>query len=100
MKSTLEDFREKLFKKGAQCNGKETEEMNSIIEFMKEDEGLNNQIMANATKTIKTIQPSILFSDFTIAMSMIQAVVANAMYYLEENGYLKIKKKEVRSSGE
>lgn len=96
MKSTLEDFKEKLLKKGSVCSSDETKEMEEIVKFLRSNEELNYQIMSNATKTIKTIQPSILFDDFKIAISMTYAIVANAIYYLKENGYLEIKNKEVK----
>ena len=94
MKSTLEAFKEKLLREEVQGSEKETEEMNLILEFIENDKGLYDRILANASKTIKTIQPSILFSDFKIAMVMIEAVVAGALCYLKEEGYLKIKTEE------
>lgn len=94
MKSTLEDFREKLFKAEGQGSEKEAKGINLILEFIENDKGLYDRILANAFKTIKTIQPSILFSDFKIAMVMIEAVVAGALCYLKEEGYLKIKTEE------
>ena len=96
LKSTLEKFREHLFKKGLQGDKNELKRMDLIVSFLRGNEELNNQIMSNATKTIKTIQPSILLNDFGIAMSMTYAIVANAIFYLVENGYLEIKDEEVK----
>lgn len=96
MKSTLEDFHDKLMKNGRTFSDDEFKEIYSIMEFLKGNKELDYQIMSNAAKTIKTIQPSILLSDFKIAMSMVYSVVTNAIYYLEKNGYIEIKKEVKR----
>jgi len=96
LKSTLEDFQEKLMKKGFTGSDDDLKKMDSIIRFLRDNEELNNQIMSNATKTIKTIQPSILLNDFKIAMTMTYSIVTNAIYYLVENGYIEIKDREVK----
>lgn len=92
MKSTLEGFLEKTIKKGITCSDEEVEEMFLIIKLLRSDKELNDQIMSDAAKTIKTIQPSILLGDFEIAMTMAYSIVANAIYYLKKNGYIEIKK--------
>jgi len=92
LKSTLEDFHDKLMKNGSTFSDDEFKEMYSIVEFLRGDKELNHQIMSDATKAIKTIQPSILPDDFKIAMSMVYSIVINAIYYLKKNGYIEIKK--------
>lgn len=75
---------------------KELREIRLIEDLLTENEGLHEQITNNATKTIKTIKPDIEFSDFKIALSMVTAVVADALYYLKRNGHIEIKDKGVK----
>lgn len=96
LKSTLEDFREKSIKKGFNCGDNELREMDSIVKFLANNKKVSEQIINDAAKTIKIIQPGILFDDFEIAVNMIRAVVCNAIYCLVKDGYIEIKDKGVK----
>jgi len=94
MKSTLEAYMERIKnekeKNNLGINEQDSKEMGLIIKFIMGNEELSKLILKNATRTIKTIQPSILFEDFQIAMSMEMAIVCDTLYYLAKKGYLKI----------
>lgn len=100
MKSALENFIEGLMRereKGRIVHtDNELKEMRLIKDLLTENEELYEQITNNATKTIKTIKPDIEFSDFKVALSMITAVVADALRYLKRNGHIEIKDKGVK----
>jgi len=94
LKSTLEAFLESVKREKKKGNfgttEQESKEMDLISKFITDDKELYKQISQNASQTIKTIQPSILFKDFLIAMAMETAIVCNAIHYLAKKGHIKI----------
>jgi len=94
MKSTLETFMERIKNEKEESNlglnEQDSKEMDLISKFIMDDVELYKQISQNASQTIKTIQPSILFEDFLIAMAMETAIVCNAIHYLAKKGHIKI----------